>query len=320
MGERTGTWDSEFRGPLKSRLMWKRPSRLLFVCILSLFLTRRHRGAPRKHVACAWLQTITKHDIVAPAGAAEVTKHVRGEQAAWAAIGDEAAALGRRSALPPAPPTAAAATTCGDWLGSQHRTRLISAGISSSTRTVDGGECTSESGVVPSGIGPRFAERTERFCGGMRYLWRIRSHVQAVPHCPYARQRTTTVPSAMYCPPPSFRAGGGQCIAGGTAVITLAGIRTVALPGHVTVCAASTACPRKSVRRSANRGLMPEGTTPLALVLSPLAVPFALPFYHRGDVAYHPPTLCTTRGSTFSRGKKWYHRRFTLSSTVWSYK
>ena len=29
----------------------------------------------------------------------------------------------------------------------------------------------------------------ERFCGGMRYLWRIRSHVQAVPRCPYARQR-----------------------------------------------------------------------------------------------------------------------------------
>ena len=204
MGERTGTWDSEFRGPLKSRLMWKRPSRLLFVCILSLFLTRRHRGAPRKHVACAWLQTITKHDIVAPAGAAEVTKHVRGEQAAWAAIGDEAAALGRRSALPPAPPTAAAATTCGDWLGSQHRTRLISAGISSSTRTVDGGECTSESGVVPSGIGPRFAERTERFCGGMRYLWRIRSHVQAVPHCPYARQRYHHRAVRYVLPPPQL--------------------------------------------------------------------------------------------------------------------
>ena len=41
------------------------------------------------------------------------------------------------------------------------------------------------------------------------------------------------------------------------------------LPAHVAVCAASTACPRKSVWRSVNRGLMPEGTTPLALKTLP---------------------------------------------------
>ena len=38
-----------------------------------------------------------------------------------------------------------------------------------------------------------------------------------------------------------------------------------ALLGHVTVFATSTACPRKSVWGSANRGFMPKGTTPLAL-------------------------------------------------------
>ena len=41
-----------------------------------------------------------------------------------------------------------------------------------------------------------------------------------------------------------------------------------ALPGLVTVFATSTACPRKIVRLPANRGLMPEDTTPLALVHS----------------------------------------------------
>ena len=35
------------------------------------------------------------------------------------------------------------------------------------------------------------------------------------------------------------------------------------LPAHVTVCAISTACPRKSVWRSANRGFMPKATTTL---------------------------------------------------------
>ena len=42
-----------------------------------------------------------------------------------------------------------------------------------------------------------------------------------------------------------------------------------ALPGHVTVFATSTACPRKSFWRSANRGFMPKGTIPLTLVHSP---------------------------------------------------
>ena len=39
--------------------------------IITLFPNRRHRGAPRKHLACIRQQRITKHDIVAPAGAAE---------------------------------------------------------------------------------------------------------------------------------------------------------------------------------------------------------------------------------------------------------
>ena len=47
-------------------------------------------------------------------------------------------ALGRRSALPAASPTAAAAT-CGDLLGWEHRTRVVSAGISSAARGVDAG-------------------------------------------------------------------------------------------------------------------------------------------------------------------------------------
>ena len=42
--------------------------------------------------------------------------------------------------------------------------------------------------MVPSGVRPRFAE-SRTFCGGVRYLWLIRPHVQAVPRCPHARQR-----------------------------------------------------------------------------------------------------------------------------------
>ena len=44
---------------------------------------------------------------------------------------------------------------------------------------------------------------------------------------------------------------------------------SAALPRLVAVCATSTARLRRSVRGSANRGLMPEGTTPLAFVHAP---------------------------------------------------
>ena len=44
---------------------------------------------------------------------------------------------------------------------------------------------------------------------------------------------------------------------------------SISLAGHVAVCAASTACLRKSVRCSAHRGLRPEGITPLALIYPP---------------------------------------------------
>ena len=45
------------------------------------------------------------------------------------------------------------------------------------------------------------------------------------------------------------------------------------LPGHVAVCAPSTVRPRKSVRGSANRGLMPEGTTCSRLYTTPIGAP-----------------------------------------------
>ena len=89
---------------------------------LKLFPALRHRGAPRKKLVWVRQQRILKHDIVAPAGAAEgaqlcleragrfISNGEAGAAVWWFPAAAAVAAMGRRSALPAAAPTAAAAT------------------------------------------------------------------------------------------------------------------------------------------------------------------------------------------------------------------
>ena len=152
------------------------------------------RGPPSKYLVCARQQRILKHDIGAPAGAAEGAQLCLGDAGC---IGSKGRRWGGSTVVP-------GGSSRGIAVSEVSTTGSFSDSSSSNMRgfvclvTPDEGciirsflvyqkrrcgECTSASSVVPLGIKPRF-ESSKRFSRGMPYLWPIRSHVQAVPHCP----------------------------------------------------------------------------------------------------------------------------------------